>query len=120
MNWCVADQFQKANHNPIVVLNGDRTKQVLSLSAKSGSAVKLSAEGTSDPDNNSVRVTWWIYREAGTLMAEATLSRAEGLTTEVRLPEGKESGTVHVILQVEDGGSLHLWGYRRMVIQVMP
>src|SRR5262249_43741088 len=63
MNWCVADQFQKANHNPVVVLNGDRTKDVLSLPAKSGSTVKLSAEGTSDPDKNSIRVMWWIYPE---------------------------------------------------------
>ena len=28
MDWCVND-FEKANHNPVAVLNGDQTKQVL-------------------------------------------------------------------------------------------
>lgn len=32
MDWCVADRFAEANHNPVVVLNGDRTKNVLTLS----------------------------------------------------------------------------------------
>ena len=116
----MADQFRKANHNPVVVLNGDRTKNVLALTAKSGSTVKLSAEGTSDPDKNSVKLTWWIYPEAGTLRAEATLSAAEGPTTEVRLPQVQQSGTVHVILQAEDDGSPPLYAYRRAVLQVKP
>src|SRR5262249_4467369 len=34
MNWCVADRLDKANHNPLAVLNGDRTKDVLSLPGK--------------------------------------------------------------------------------------
>src|SRR5262249_15634994 len=39
----------EANHNPIAVLNGDRSKNILSLPAKGRSTVKLCAEGTSDP-----------------------------------------------------------------------
>ena len=34
MDWCVADDFKKANHNPIAVLNGDRTKNVVDITAK--------------------------------------------------------------------------------------
>jgi hypothetical protein len=41
LDWCVADDFKKANHNPVVVLNGDRSKQIAALSAKPGETVKL-------------------------------------------------------------------------------
>jgi hypothetical protein len=102
------------------MLNGERTKEVLSLRGKGGSSVKLSAEGTSDPDGNSIRVSWWIYPEAGTLKTGVRLSKTEGLATEVFLQEVRQAGTVHVILQVEDDGTPHLWAYRRAVIQVTP
>jgi len=119
MNWCVADAFAKANHNPQPVLNGDRTKDVLTLPARGGAEVTLSAEGTSDPDRNAVRVTWWIYSEAGTVRG-ATLTATEGLTTRVRLPAVSKPGTVHVILQAEDDGTPPLFAYRRAVLEVTP
>jgi hypothetical protein len=120
MNWCVADEYKKANHNPVAVLNGDRSKNVLSLSAKGGATVKLSAEGTSDPDGNSMKTAWWIYTEAGTLRSGVTLTKTQGLTTKVALPQVTEPGTVHVILEAEDDGTPKLWVYRRAVINVTP
>lgn len=119
MDWCVADTFAKANHNPQPVLNGDRTKDVLTLQAKGGSEVTLSAEGTSDPDKNAVRVSWWIYPEAGTVKG-ATLTATDGLTTVVRVPTVTKPGTLHVILQTEDDGNPHLFAYRRAVLEVTP
>ena len=65
MNWCVADTFANANHNPIVLLNGDTTKNVLTIPAKGGSTVRLAADGTTDPDGDTVALKWWIYPEAG-------------------------------------------------------
>jgi Protein of unknown function (DUF1593) len=119
MNWCVADAFEKANHNPQVVLNGDRTKSVLTLPAKAGGEIVLSAEGTNDPDKNTVHLTWWIYPEAGTIRG-ATLTDVEGSTTRVRLPAATKAGTVHVILQAEDDGTPHLFAYRRAILDVVP
>jgi hypothetical protein len=120
MNWCVADSFEKANHNPVPVLNGDRTNRVLTLPASGGSTISLSAEGTNDLDGNAVRVTWWIYPEAGTIRSGASLSSAEGMTTEVHVPPVKKAGTLHVILQAEDDGDPHLFAYRRAVLEVTP
>ncbi len=120
MNWCVADDFKMANHNPHPVLNGNRSTDVVMISAKAGSTVKLSAEGTDAGDDGQiVKVTWWIYREAGTLEG-ATLTRMNGLNTEIVLPVANRPGTVHVILQAEDDGTPHLFAYRRVVIQVTP
>lgn len=120
MDWCVADKFKKANHNPRPALNGDRSTGVLMIAAKAGSTVKLSAEGTdAGDDGQTVNVGWWIYPEAGTLEG-ASLTRSNGLTTEVTLPTAKQPGTVHVILQAEDDGAPQLFAYRRIVIQVSP
>jgi Protein of unknown function (DUF1593) len=119
MNWCVTADFTKANHNPIAALNGDLTKSVLTISATNGATIALTAEGTSDPDGNSVRATWWIYPEAGTVSG-ATLTAIAGLKTEVRVPPIKKTGKLHVILQVEDDGDPHLFAYRRAIIEVHP
>jgi len=101
------------------MLNGDRTKNVLVLPAKGGTEMALTAEGTADPDQNAVRVTWWIYPEASTAKG-ATLSMKEGMRTNVRLPAVTKPGTVHVILQVEDDGDPHLFAYRRAILEVTP
>ena len=120
MDWCVADDFKKANHNPHPALNGNHSTDVVMMSAKGGSTVKLSAEGTTDDDKGQqVKVTWWIYREAGTIN-DATLSQTNGLNTEITLPKGQNPGTVHVILQAEDDGTPPLFAYRRVIIQVHP
>jgi hypothetical protein len=120
MEWCVTDDFAKANHNPRPVLNGDRSTGVVMISAKAGATVKLSAAGTDAGDpGQGVKVSWWIYQEAGTL-AGATLTKAGGLTTEVVLPATTTPGTVHVILQAEDDGTPRLFAYRRIVIEVTP
>jgi hypothetical protein len=79
----------------------------------------LNAEGTSDPDGNSVRATWWIYPEAGNISG-ATLTVTNGLQTEIHLPQIKKTGKLHVILQVEDDGEPPLTAYRRAIIEVTP
>jgi hypothetical protein len=119
MNWCVAENFTNANHNPIAVLNGDRTKNVLTISATNGAMVALTAEGTSDPDGNVLRATWWIYPEAGNISG-ATLTATESLKTEIHWPQSKKTGKLHVILQVEDDGEPPLFAYRRAIIEVGP
>lgn len=120
MDWCVADDFKKANHNPRPVLNGDRSTSVLMIAAKPESTVTLSAEGTDAGDEGQhVQVTWWIYPEAGNING-APLAESSGLKTAIVLPRGRQSGTLHVILQAEDDGKPRLFAYRRIVIQVRP
>ena len=120
MDWCVSGDYSKANHNPRLTLNGNRSTDVVMLSAKSGSTVNLSAEGTdAGDDGQTVKVTWWIYREAGTL-DKASLTKSTGMKTEVMLPVANHPGTVHVILQAEDDGTPPLAAYRRIIIQVTP
>ncbi len=128
MDWCVADDFQKANHNPIAVLNGDTTRRVLDLTAKPGETVTLSAEGTRDPDGDAFEVGWWIYPEASSLRdgrgrqfpPEVALSSPSGLTTRLTVPDVKQPATIHLIMEVQDRGTPCLWAYRRAIVTIKP
>lgn len=54
MEWCVAEDFKKANHPPVALLNGDAGTGIISLAAKSGTSLHLTAKGSSDPDANTL------------------------------------------------------------------
>jgi hypothetical protein len=128
MDWCVADTYMQANHNPIAVLNGDRTKHVLELTARSGETVTFSAAGTSDPDGDAFEVRWWIYPEASSLRdargnrfpTDINLSHPRGLTTSLTAPKVQKPETLHVILEIEDRGTPSLFSYRRTIVTVRP
>ncbi|USO00343.1 MAG: DUF1593 domain-containing protein [Phycisphaeraceae bacterium] len=120
MDWCVADRYDDANHNPRPVLNGDTTSAVLEFSAESGATVDLSAIGTTaGDDGQTVGVSWWIYNEAGSIWG-AKLTRDDGLSTRVVLPRLDRPGTLHVILQATDNGTPPLVAYRRAIIRATP
>ncbi len=119
-DWCVADEFAKANHNPLAVLNGDRTKRILNVDAKSREKVRLSAAGSSDPDGDALVHAWFLYAEAGTPGLDVELSSTDGETTSLVAPQVSEPATLHVILQLEDRGQPSLFAYRRAVIRLRP
>jgi hypothetical protein len=128
MDWCVADEFARANHNPLAVLNGDNTRRVLEITARPGESIRFSAEGTSDPDGHALAIRWWIYPEASSLRDArgrrfpegVVLTAAEGLRTSLVAPAVRKAETIHVILEVEDRGSPSLFAYRRAVITIQP
>jgi Predicted NADH:ubiquinone oxidoreductase, subunit RnfC len=63
MDWTTKN-FEDANHNPVVVVNGDTTKEPIYIKAKVGTPVVLSAAGSKDPDGNKISYTWFYYLEA--------------------------------------------------------
>ena len=124
MDWCVSDKFDQANHNPVAVLNGDRSKAIIRMSAKPGDEVTLSSIGSDDPDGDAIRCTWMIYREAGTYSEDVALTRGDGRKTSLTIPQtesrSRTATTVHVILTVEDEGTPSLVSYRRAIITIRP
>ncbi len=120
MDWCIANDFDDANHNPIAVLNGDNTKNVIELNAKPGDKMTLSADGSSDPDGDRVETTWFVYPEAGTYRGNVNLSQLSGKTTSFTAPKVKGEQTIHVILQLKDQGKPPLFAYRRAVVTIQP
>ena len=120
MDWCVASAFARANHNPRPVLNGDDSKEALRLNVRPGETVRLSAEGTVDPDGQAVSLSWFVYREAGTFPGEVALGAGRGTETSFVAPGVKDPATIHVVLEASDSGSPPLWAYRRAVVTVRP
>ena len=118
MDWCVADDFEDANHNPVAVLNGDTSKDVIEISAKPGQVVELSAKGSSDPDGDEFDITWFHYGEAGTFSGDVELTKTQGWTTAFTAPDVQEPATLHIILQLQDDGEPSLFSYRRAVVNV--
>lgn len=119
MDWCVLPPSQ-ANHPPIAILNGDKSKKALRIEARGGQTVRLSAEGTSDPDGHRLTYRWFAYPEAGTLDAPVQIVTQSPGSATVFLPEVKRAGTAHIILQVTDGGTPGLTAYRRAILTVKP
>lgn len=113
-DWCVKS-YEEANHAPVVVL-----AQAADLQARAGDTVKLSAEGTKDPDKDNLTYLWWQYIEAGTYSGNVKIEGMQGAHASVIVPEDAKPGnTIHVICEVTDDGVPQLTRYQRVVIQVV-
>jgi len=65
MDWSIKERAA-ANHNPTVVVNGTPGTEPLVIDAAVGTAIRLDATGTSDPDGQALTYTWFFYPEAAT------------------------------------------------------
>src|SRR5690606_30965554 len=94
LDWCVAESFDGANHAPVAVLDDDRSRRVRAMSKSGGERVTLSAEGSRDPDGDSLSYSWWIYREPGTYRGDVALVSREGIETSFLAPRVDEPMTI--------------------------
>jgi hypothetical protein len=146
MDWTVSDP-RHANHNPVVVVNGQAGKAPLILEARAGTPVTLDADGTHDPDGDRLRFRWFFYPEAGTGVPGHPVSTAPRMpavagagsipsapTGGPRQPPPRVAldpetggrttvtpyvpGIAHVILAVEDEGQPTLTSYRRVILKI--
>lgn len=127
IGWTLTPKFKDANHAPVAVLNGDKGFAPLRITAKFGETIALSAEGSSDPDKNTLSYKWWIYNEAGPPSVEPKLTVSDPLHATLVVPTpasswpGEGPGReVHVILEVRDNGTPSLVSYRRAVVTLTP
>ena len=124
--WTLTPKFTAANHAPIAVLNGDRSSAPLRITAHYGTPVMLSADGTSDPDHNTLTTKWWIYGEASSPGVKPQLTIKDSSHAELVVPAAEPypgygaEREIHVILEVWDDGAPALVAYRRAVVTVRP
>jgi len=123
MDWTVKP-YAEANHPPV-----PRLGHASELAAKPGELVRLSAEGSTDPDGDALSYEWFYYGEAGTFttsdsrsgqpltIADATKSRASFVVPTSRV---LRHGTMHIVLAVTDDGTPRLTRYRRVIVDVRP
>ena len=119
MDWTMKP-YAAANHPPVARLaHSDQ------LSVKPGERLTLSAEGSSDPDGNSLSYIWFYYPEAGTLSV-ATGHSGAPVAIEPNQRDASfvvpknflKAGTMHIVLAVTDNGTPALTRYRRVIVTV--
>jgi len=114
MLWCTKS-VAESNHPPVVVLQHPDT-----LTVHAGDSVRLDANGTTDPDGDSLSYLWFQYVEAGTLPAVKFNSSENLKWVGFVAPKVTAPQTGHFIVRVTDKGSPALSRYRRVVVTVDP
>lgn len=118
MDWCIADSFDEANHNPVAAFDNDRSKAIVNVTVKPGETVKLSAAGTSDPDGDTISYNWFVYREAGDYNGAIRIKNSNAPQASFIAPAVDKTATIHVILELKDDGEPNLYSYRRIIVTV--
>ena len=118
--------FEDANHPPIVILDGDDSKEVLHRRAKAGSRIALTAADSKDPDGDRLHYRWFHYPEAGrdlenlgdlwSIPIEGDRSPSCEFLVPVKRP--RRGDDIHIILEVKDDGEPNLRAYRRVIVSV--
>jgi hypothetical protein len=120
MDWCVAETFEAANHNPVAAFDNDTSKAVVKMNVKAAETVKLSAAGSNDPDEDNLSYHWFVYREAGTYPGTVDIQGSQQPQASFIAPEVDQAREIHVILELKDDGDPNLYSYRRIVVTVTP
>ena len=113
MNWCVASTYGAANHPPVAVVTGGLTRTVTS-----GSIVKLSAEGSTDPDGDTLTYHWWHYPEPSDYKTPLIIADATSRDCRFIAPNVTSTQTAHIILAVSDTGTPPLTRYQRVIVTI--
>lgn len=116
MDWCVKE-YDEANHNPIVVINDNKSRDVIYKEVKPGERITLNASKSSDPDKDKLNFNWWNYQDAGTYDKEVKIHKNTSAKIKFKIPSDIGDKTIHVILTVRDHGAPPLTSYRRVVLK---
>lgn len=116
MMWATKD-FNECNHPPV-----PRLAHAEKFSVKSGEQFHLDADGTTDPDGDSMSYWWFQYPEAGTYAGLVSFRPYSPniYNLPVTAPVVDSPKTIHFILKVTDKGTPALTRYKRVVVTVTP
>jgi len=121
MDWTIKP-YAEANHPPVAKLSHANR-----LPARSGGRVALSAEGSTDPDGNALRYSWFYYGEPGTFVisnsrtgAPVKIEDSDQASAWFTAPKVSKPETMHIILAVTDSGTPALTRYQRVIVTVYP
>ena len=118
MDWA---KEGKGNRNPVVVIDGDDSLDILKLNPKAGSAVTLDSAETTDPDGDTLSYKWWVQPEAGTYNSgEVETKNRFSKQVTLEIPKDSAGKTFHLISEVTDDGVPNLTAYRRIIFAPVP
>ncbi len=118
MDWCVSS-YEKANHHPVAVVNGDKSDHIIKVKANAGEKLHFDAGSSFDPDGDDLAIRWWNYFEAGTYPKKISIQDSSNGSIKFKVPKDASGKQIHIILEVIDNNKLvELHDYRRIVINV--
>ena len=114
-DWCVKS-YKEANHPPVVKLANS-----LDITAKPSGKIRLSANGTSDPDGDKLSYTWWQYEDADTYPGSIEIENSSAPETSFTVPvDAKKGQSIHIVCEVKDSRTPQLTRYQRVIVKVAP
>ncbi len=117
MDWCV-ESYKNANHNPVAVVEGDESKEILQKTVKTGERITIDASDSYDPDEDNIEYKWWIYREAGSYEGKIKIKGKRASKVTVEVPANGVNKNFHLILGVTDDGEPPLTAFRRLIFEI--
>lgn len=127
--WTMTSSRDAANHAPEVLINGQLGRGAIAITSCANRPIRLSAQGTRDPDGDKLTFSWWQYREAsgGVNPQAVSISSASSSDATVIAPVTARPApnvdipsevSYHIVLTVTDSGSPSLTRYRRAMVTV--
>ncbi len=117
MQWAMLS-YSEANHNPVAIVNGDNTKNIIYKTVQPGSEHILDASGSFDPDGDNLSFDWIYYREPGNYPGDININNPDSKIASIQIPADAANYDLHVILRIKDDGIPSLFAYRRVVFSV--
>lgn len=118
MRWAATDRFEAANHHPVAIVNGERSLRCLYVDAKAGETLTFDASQSEDVDNDNLSYNWSVYAEPSTYKDKVAVKSGKLPLCHVAVPHDASGKTIHLILEVTDGGTPNLTAYKRIVLRV--
>ncbi len=117
MQWTLTPRRERANHNPVLVLNGMPGRGPAETTAHAGDVVRLDATGSTDPNGNALTYRWRHYAElsGGFRPVDVTIERSDTPKAGFKVP-GITNPSFQIILEVTDNGEPALTSYRRIIV----
>lgn len=118
MDWC-NQPYEKANHNPIAAVDGDKSNAFIFKKVKAGAKLVFDASASSDPDGDELDFLWYNYKESGTYPNTIELKKANSSQLNFSVPKDASGKEIHLILEVKDKSKIaSMYDYRRIIITV--